>query len=140
MSGDLMCATYVKMHLNTTEWNLISKHLTIPKPRPDGRGRPRASDRRAFEAIVYVLVKGVRWQDIPPHYPCYVSCFERYRKWSTDGSLQRAFTALLKDKDRKKELHWAESIFDGSFIPSKKKRGGSLQRSQRVRMPVGTVS
>ena len=113
------------MHLSTREWNLIKSCLTIPKPRTDGRGRPRASDRLAFEAIVYVLTKGVRWRDIPPNYPCYVSCFERYRQWSTDGSLQRAFTALLKTKYGKKELAVSEAIFDGSFIPSKKTVKGS---------------
>ena len=96
------------MHLSTAEWDLIRKHLTIPKPRADGRGRPRANDRLAFEAVIYVLVKGVRWCDIPPRYPGYVSCFERYRIWSRDGSLQRAFTALLVVLDHRGDLAWSE--------------------------------
>jgi transposase len=80
----------------------------------------------ALEGIIHVLVKGIRWKDIPAHYPGYVSCFERYRKWSEDGSFQRAFTALLKVKDRDRDLCWAEAIFDGSFIQSKKKWRGRI--------------
>lgn len=108
------------MHLSNAEWNIIRKHLTIPKPRADGRGRPRANDRRAFEAIIYVLTKGIAWNQIPHYYPCYVSCFERYQKWSGDGSLQRALASLLEIKDSQKELALGEAIFDGSFITSKK--------------------
>ena len=120
------------MHLNTSEWNLIRKHLTIPKRRADRRGRPRANDRLAFEAIIFVLVKGVRWQDIPNHFPGYVSCFERYRKGSSDGSLQRAFTALLQVLDKRGKLTWSETIFDGSFIPSKKTVKGSLTAAKAM--------
>jgi transposase len=114
------------MHLSNAEWKIVKSHLTIPKPRPDGRGRPRADDQKAFEAIIYVLTKGVRWNQIPYYYPCYVSCFERYQKWSKDGCLQRALAALLEIKDRNKELKLTETIFDGSFISSKKTVKGSL--------------
>lgn len=108
------------MYLDGAEWRFLSKHLTIPKRRADKRGRPRASDRLAFEGVLYVLVTGCRWQDIPPHLPGYASCFQRYKLWAQDGSLQGAFLALLKLLHRRGELQLEEAIFDGSFVPAKK--------------------
>jgi transposase len=52
--------------LGDEQWDLIA--LLLPKPK--GRGRPRAEDRRTLNAILWVLRSGARWKDLPPvHLP-----------------------------------------------------------------------
>ncbi|WP_373691619.1 transposase [Hyalangium versicolor] len=36
--------------------------LPVPKKKKLGRGRPRASDRAALEAIIFVLRTGILWE------------------------------------------------------------------------------
>jgi transposase len=36
-----------------------------PKRRKDGQGRPWASNRACFQGILWVLLTGARWRDLP---------------------------------------------------------------------------
>jgi transposase len=48
--------------LGDEQWDLIAPLL----PKPTGRGRPRAEDRRTLNGILWVLRSGARWKDLPP--------------------------------------------------------------------------
>jgi transposase len=50
--------------LGDEQWELIAPLL----PKPKGRGRPRAEDRRTVNGILWVLRSGARWKDLPPKY------------------------------------------------------------------------
>jgi putative transposase of IS4/5 family DUF4096 len=43
------------------QWVFIRPYL----PPPACTGRPRADDRWTIEGILYVLITGCRWQDLP---------------------------------------------------------------------------
>jgi hypothetical protein len=50
-----------RIHLTDRQWAFIRPLLPPPAP----TGRPRADDRRTIEGIVYILITGSRWQDLP---------------------------------------------------------------------------
>lgn len=66
-------------------WERIKALLPVLESSPLG-GRPRASDRNCWEAIIFVLRKGCRWRDIPAHLPSPATCWRRHRKWSAAES------------------------------------------------------
>ncbi len=56
----------------------------LPDRTPRRTGRPRVGDRRAFTAIVFVLVSGVPWRMVPQQIGCSgVTAWRRLREWGS---------------------------------------------------------
>ncbi len=50
--------------LTDKQWEMIQKYL----PKPDDTGRPRSNDRASINGIIYVLITGCRWAEMPKRY------------------------------------------------------------------------
>ena len=103
--------------LTDERWRRIEPLL--PPPR-QGRGRPRADDRKTLNGILHVLRTGCRWQDVPREYGSPSTCWRRLRTWEEDGTWERLWRALLALLDERGKLEWAKAFLDGSFVPAKK--------------------
>ena len=68
----------------------------LPPPRGPG-GRPRVPDRAALEGIVFVLVTGCRWRDLPPDLGCGSgqTAWRRLRTWQRAGVWDRPHRLVL---------------------------------------------
>src|SRR5215471_4270368 len=107
-----------RIRLTDRQWDFICHHL----PPAARTGRPRADDRRTIEAIVYVLVTGCRWQDLPREYGAPTTAWRRLKRWSEAGIWERIWRAALATLDQQGQLDWTIAFLDGSFVPAK--RGG----------------
>ena len=103
--------------LTDEQWHRLKPLLP---PRRQGRGRPRADDRRTLNGILYVLRTGCRWEDVPREYGCPATCWRRLRDWEADGTWDRVWRSLLALLDEQAQLEWARAFLDGSFVPAKK--------------------
>ena len=64
-------------------------------PKRKGAGRPVELDMRAVvNAVLYVLVTGCQWRNLPREYPNPQSVYYHYRKWCLDGTWQRLNRAM----------------------------------------------
>jgi putative transposase len=64
-------------------------------PKRQGAGRPMKLELRAvLNAILYVVVSGCQWRDLPKEYPHPKSVYYHFRKWSKDGTWQRINRAM----------------------------------------------
>jgi transposase len=108
------------MELTYAQWRRIQPCLSGGKQRPDGKGRPRLDDKRIFEAILWVLKTGARWEDIPVQLGSKATCHRRFQQWARDGSIQRAWAAAVRLLNHRHRLDWSEAYIDGSFIKAKK--------------------
>ncbi len=71
--------------LREQEWKRLERML--PKA---SRGRPVELDmRKVINAILYVLVTGCQWRNLPNDFPNPHSVYYHYRKWCLDGTWQR---------------------------------------------------
>jgi len=95
------------------EWEVI-KSLLPPRSRV---GRPRADDRIVLNGILYVLVTGCRWMDMPLKYGSYKTAWKRLKKWQDEGVWDRIFKALASIRE-----HEVIAV-DSSTVEAKK--GGS---------------
>jgi transposase len=77
--------------LGDEEWEIIKP---LPPPRASV-GRPRIEDRLIVNGILYVLVTGCRWIDLPARYGSYKTCWDRFRKWSIMGVWSKILEALI---------------------------------------------
>jgi transposase len=50
--------------------------------------------------ILYVLVTGCRWMDLPAKYGSYKTCWVRFRRWSVMGVWSKVLEAILLKVNR----------------------------------------
>ena len=62
--------------MTDSQWDMIKQHL--PKPAPTGR--PRADDRTTINAILFVLITGCRWIDLPAKHGSKSSAHRRFQE------------------------------------------------------------
>src|SRR5258708_14876720 len=92
-------------------------------PPPARTGRPRANDRQTIEGIVYTLITGCRWQDLPREFGAPTTVWRRLKCWGEEGVWEHIWRAALSALDRQGKLHWSMAFLHGSFSPPK--RGGA---------------
>src|SRR5215469_10214306 len=99
---DAVCARMSRIQLTDRQWAFIRPLL----PPPAHTGRPRADDRRTIEGILYVLITGCRWQDLPREYGAATTVWRRLKTWGEAGVWQRLWRATLAALDRRGHLDW----------------------------------
>ncbi|HEX6541957.1 MAG TPA: IS5 family transposase [Ktedonobacterales bacterium] len=101
-----------RIHLTDRQWGFIRPLL----PPPARTGGPRADDRRTIDGILYVLITGCRWQDLPREYGTPTTVWRRLKRWDEERIWRAALAAL----DQHGQLDWTMAFLDGAFAPAKK--------------------
>jgi transposase len=104
-----------KIGFTDQQWAFIQPLLPPSAP----TGRPRANDRRTIEGILYILLTGCRWQDLPRDYGAPTTVWRRLKHWGELGVWEHIWRAALEALDRAGELDWSIAFLDGSFVPAK---------------------
>jgi transposase len=107
------------MKLLDAQWLAIKSLMPNPKITSKG-GRPRIDDRQVLNGILYVLLNGCQWADLPPTMGAYVTCWRRYREWQQDGTWEKIWLTLFPLLTRKQLLEWSMALWQGNFVPYKK--------------------
>lgn len=119
--------------LTDAQWEKIAPLL--PEPERSSRGgRPPIPNRECFEGILWVLRSGARWKDLPREYPSASTCRRRLNEWEESGVWERAWVALIRELDERRQINWLNVFTDGTFVPAKK--GASVwdrPNAERVR-------
>jgi transposase len=93
----------------------------LPQYEQKPTGRKRADLLKVFEAIVWVLTSGARWEDIDKKkYASFQTCHRYFQEWVQTGVFQRALLNLAEELEDQGLLQLHESFLDGCFVPAKK--------------------
>jgi transposase len=111
--------TAPKSFLSDAQWLLIADLFPDLPVGPLG-GRPWRSSRECMEGVLWVLITGARWKDLPERYPSPATCWRRHRDWTRNGTFRAAWDRLLGQLLQRRGIDWEEAIGDGSFSRAKK--------------------
>jgi len=105
--------------LSDKQWEILSSLL----PRQDFSrgGRPRAEDRKVFEAIRWVLTTGAQWDEVPDKYGSGKTAWKRFSQWKRQGVLKDVWQKLLVMLDSEGKIVWDVTYLDGTFASAKKR-------------------
>jgi transposase len=79
----------VKRHeLTDEQWRVIEPLL----PASGVKGRPRADDRRVINGMLFKAKTGVAWRDLPERYGPWKTVYNRFWRWSRNGTLTMLVT------------------------------------------------
>lgn len=102
--------------LTDEQWELIEPHL----PPPARTGRPRNDDRKTVNGILYVLMTGCRWMDLPEKFGSHKSAWERHKKWSEKDTWKRVMDSLVARGYSKGKVRVDSLSIDSTTVPAKK--------------------
>jgi transposase len=106
----------MEIAVTDAQWKRVADKMS----RQGVMGRPRADDRRCLNAILYVLITGCRWNDLPKEYGHDSTAWRRLNRWARDGTLLRLWRHLLRDLEGVGEIDWTRCAVDGSYVKAKK--------------------
>ena len=105
--------------LTDKQWSLVAKLFPWSPPSKKG-GRPKAHPRDCLEGILWILVTGARWKDLPKEYPSKATCHRRFQQWTIEGRLLSAWQIILERMDEAGQIDFSETFADGTFASAKK--------------------
>ena len=115
-----MAARY---ELNDAQWALVAAELP-----PQGMGRPRRDDRVLWNALLWILCAGAAWRDLPARYGPWQTAYERFRRWSADGTFERVLAALRLRLDADGLLDLDTWLVDSTTVRATKSAAGGAKK------------
>jgi transposase len=110
-------------------WVRIESLLPPRKPHPLGCHRPRVDDRKAMDAIFFVLRTGCQWNALNATGICSSSsAHRRFQEWTAAGVFQRLWALSLEEYDVLKGIDWSWQSLDGAM--TKSPLGGEKNREK----------
>ena len=105
--------------ISTALWRKIEPLLPQVVPSIKG-GRPRVSDERALNGIVFVLRTGIPWEELPQElgFGSGMTCWRRLRDWQAAGVWHGLHLALLGELRHADKLDFSRFIMDGASVPN----------------------
>ena len=72
----------IHKEMSDIQWRTITPQL----PKPAKTGRPRNNDRNIINGILFVLITGCRWADMPDKYGSKSTAHLRLQDWQQKGA------------------------------------------------------
>ena len=86
-------------------WQKIEPLLPPELPKLKG-GRPRMDNRKAMEAILYLLRTGCKWKALPRSLGAPSTVHNRFQEWRKAGVFQRMWRTGILRYDELRTLFW----------------------------------
>jgi transposase len=110
-------------------WAQMQPLIPPGKPHPLGCHRPRVDDRRAMDAILFVLRTGCQWEALNATGICSKSsAHRRFQEWTEAGVFRDLWRRGLLAYDELQGIEWEWQALDGAM--TKAPLGGEKNRSQ----------
>jgi transposase len=109
--------------LTDWEWKLFADIFSLEPPKR-GRGMPPTPFRKVVNTLLYVLITGCRWCDLPrgPQWASKSAAHRWLQRWQADGTLAAMQARLLGLAEERGMIQWQYGAVDGSFSPWQRRR------------------
>lgn len=105
----------------------------LPAPNKKKPGRPRADDRAALEAIVFVLRTGIPWEMLPTKQfgLSGMTAWRRLEQWTRAGVFEKLQRVLLNELGQQGRVDFSRASIDSTSVRALK-GGPSRVRTRRT--------
>ena len=118
--------------LKEEEWLPVADLL----PPPRSTGRPARPARDMLNGMMWILMTGAPWRDLPERYGPWETVYRRFREWDRGGVLDRILKRLQWRLDEDGYIDWSELYVDGSSVRASAAAAGAQKkgapRSRRI--------
>ncbi|MFB8351148.1 IS5 family transposase [Streptomyces niveus] len=96
-----------------------------PLPAPPRMGRPVRDRRQVLNGILWKLSTGAAWRDLPERYGPWKTVYERFRRWSADGTWDRLPAHVQQHSDATGEVDWSIVCVDSTIVRAHQHAAGA---------------
>ena len=123
------------------EWRLF-EDIFPPAPPKRGRGMPHVPFRKILNTLLYVLITGCRWCDVPcgPQWASKSATHRWLQRWQADGTLAALQARMLGIAEERGMIHGEYGAMDGAFSPWQGWRRGGRPTAAQARGFSSTAS
>ena len=103
--------------LSDLEWKLFED--IFPEGARKGKGMPHVPYRYVINTLLYILITGCRWCDIPQEaqWASKSSAHRWLQRWYRDGTLALLQERIINIAQERGLIQWEYGAVDGSFPP-----------------------
>jgi transposase len=101
-------------------WAVIEQLLPV---KPAGTpGPPQMDSRLVLQGILFVLITGIGWEDLPQElgFGSGMTCWRRLRDWQAAGAFEQIHQAVLARCHAARIIDFDRVMVDGSHVRAKK--------------------
>src|SRR4030095_14839843 len=99
------------------QWEVLSPLLE--RSRKSQFGRPRASAREVFEAVLFVLHTGIQWKYLPRTFPPKSTVHDYLKAWSQSDAFRQLLAAIIDNLIDQGRVNLDECFIDATFAAAK---------------------
>jgi transposase len=111
-----------RYELTDAQWSLIEDLFPTQTT-----GRPRLSDRRVLNGILWILCSGAAWRDLPGRYGKWQTVYSRFRRWQESGLFDRILERLQIELDERGLIDYATWMIDSTSVRASRAAAGAPQ-------------
>ncbi|MCG7523350.1 IS5 family transposase [Streptomyces sp. OfavH-34-F] len=106
--------------LTDESWALIAPLLAAGR-----MGRPVRDRRQVVNGILWKLSTGAAWRDLPERYGPWKTVYERFRRWSADGTWDRLLAHVQQHCDAVGQVDWTIVCVDSTTVRAHQHAAGA---------------
>lgn len=107
--------------LTEKQWRALEPHL----PANPHRGHVFCDHRQVLNGILWRMKTGAPWRDVPQRYGPWQTCYDRFVRWSRDGTWQRILKWLQAKADAAGKIDWHGAALDATHIKAHRSAAGA---------------
>lgn len=78
-----------------------------------------------LNGILWRLKTGAPWRDVPERYGAWQTCYDRFVRWSRNGTWQRILSALQAQADASGHINWDGAALGSTHIKAHRSATGA---------------
>lgn len=104
--------------LSDEQWQMLEP-LFPEQPKVRGRGQPAKNRRLVLNSILWILITGSRWCDLPDgeQFAKRSTAHRWMLTWQQDGTLYKIKQGMLSLAEVAGQIDWSAASVDASFSP-----------------------
>lgn len=111
--------------LTEKQWRQLVPHL----PSNPHHGHAYVEHRHLINGILWRLRTGAPWRAIPPRYGLWQTCYDRFVRWSRDGTWQRLLMIMQAGADEARLIDWNGAALDATQVKTHRSASGARKKT-----------
>ncbi|WP_422674090.1 IS5 family transposase [Bailinhaonella thermotolerans] len=117
----------MRRHELTDEaWARIEPLLPV-NAGPGGRWRDH---RQVVNGIVWKIRTGADWRDVPERYGPWQTLYQRFRRWTADGTWDRLLACIQVHEDAAGAVDWSVTCVDSTIVRAHQHAAGARKKGR----------